>query len=89
MRTDEVAAAAASSAVFDRHFQSGRIITEWRMKHNWGREGREPSPLPDHDLGAQYQARLCGSREISKLQRAKWGGSKSAAICTVPNCVYL
>ncbi len=51
------------------------------------REGTES--LPEHDLGALYQAQHCESHKISKLQKAKREGSKSVAICTIPNCVYL
>lgn len=45
--------------------------------------------LPDRDLGAVYQVQHYESHEISKLQKAKREGSKSVAICTIPNCVYL
>lgn len=51
------------------------------------REGTES--LPKRDLGALYQAQHCESHKISKLQKAKREGSKSVAICTIPNCVYL
>lgn len=45
--------------------------------------------LPEHDLRAVYQALHYESHEICKLQKAKWEGSKSVTICTIPNCVYL
>lgn len=51
------------------------------------REGTES--LPEHDLGALYQAQHCESHKISKLQKAKREGSKSVAICSIPNCVYI
>lgn len=50
---------------------------------------KETESLPEHDLGALYQAQHCESHKISKLQKTKREGSKSVAICTIPNCVYL
>lgn len=51
------------------------------------REGTKT--LPEQDLRALYQAQHCESHKISKQQKAKRQSSKSVAICTIPNCVYL
>lgn len=58
----------------------------------WSRAGNEregAKTLPEQDLRALYQAQHCESHKISKQQKAKRQSSKSAAICTIPNCVCI
>lgn len=52
-------------------------------------EGGKTDSLPEHDLGSLYRAQHCESHMISKLQKAKREGSKSVAICSIPNYVCL
>lgn len=70
-------------------WRSGLLCSVWDGQTRGRERGEGNRSLPEHDLVALYRAQHCESHKISKLQQAKWESSKSVAICTIPNCVYL
>lgn len=60
----------------------------WMQCVGWRKAREAAESSPERDLGAQYQSRALRSHKISTLHKAKREGCKSAAICTLPNCVY-